>query len=192
MLQSQPKRYRSTFLHLYESDRIDSVLFYWFISCAGPSANPCIAGSKMGQAAVILGGFTVAALSIPLTNATTWLLTSQGRGRDILIAHSINSCALVLSFVAGLPYGPVGVAIAFSVSSLVVRLPLWYFIVGRRGPVKTGDLFAVFFRHIPVWIVTFFATWLTRTLVASLGPLPELLICAPVGFIFLRCLYFQL
>ena len=183
-LQSQPKRYRSTFLHLYEAIALIAFFFTGLFLALAHPLTLVLLGPKWEQAAVILGGFTLAALSIPLTNATTWLLMSQGRGRDILIAQSINSCALVLSFVAGLPYGPVGVAIAFSVSSLVVRLPLWYFIVGRRGPVRTADLFAVFFRHIPVWIVSFFATWLTRTQVASLGPLAQLLICAPVGFIF--------
>ena len=62
----------------------------------------------------MLGGFTLAALSIPLTNATSSFFISPGRGQDILIAESINCCALVFSFVGGLPYGPVGVAIAFS------------------------------------------------------------------------------
>jgi hypothetical protein len=49
--------------------------------------------------------------------------------------------------------------------------------------VRTADLSTVFFRHLPVWIVSFFATWLMLTQVASLRPLPQLLICAPVGFI---------
>src|SRR5205823_10346877 len=183
-LQSQPERYRSTFLRVYESVALIAFLGAGLLLALARPLTLVVLGPSWEQAAVIFAAFTIAALSIPLTNATTWLLTSQGRGRDILIAQSINSCALVASFVAGLPYGPVGVAIAFSCSSLVIRLPLWYFIVGRRGPVRTADLFAVFSRHIPVWIVSFFATWLMRTQVLSLRPLPQLLICAPVGFIF--------
>jgi polysaccharide transporter, PST family len=99
----------------------------------------------------------------------------------MLIAQSINSCAMVLSFVAGLPYGPVGVAIAFSVSSLVIRVPIIYFMVGRRGPVRTADLWGIFFRHLPIWIVVFFVTWFTLALVATLTPLVQLLVCVPVG-----------
>ena len=102
----------------------------------------------------------------------------------MFFAQSINSCAIVLSFVAGLPFGPVGVAIAFSFSNLLVRIPIYYFSVGRRGPVRTADLFVVFFRHIPVWVVIFSVTWLTLTLVANLGPLAQLLICGPVGLFF--------
>ena len=182
-LQSQPKRYRSTFLHLYEVIALTAFFFTGLFLAVAHPLTLVLLGPQWGQAAVILGGFTVAALSIPLTNATTWLLTSQGRGRDILIAQSINSCALVLSFVAGLPYGPVGVAIAFSVSSLVVRLPLWYFITGRRGPVRTVDLFAVFFRHLPVWAVVFSATWLATIPTAHFAPFIQLVICLSTGLL---------
>ena len=83
-------------------------------------------------------------------------------------------------------------AIAFSVSSLVIRLPLWYFIVGRRGPVRTADLFAVFFRHIPVWIVSFFATWLTRHPGGEFGATATTAHLRTSWVHFLRCLYLQL
>ena len=182
-LQSQPERYRSTFLRLYEAIALTAFFFTSLLLALAHPLTLVLLGPKWGQAAVIFGGFTVAALCIPLANASTWLLTSQGRGRDILIAQSINSCAVVFSFVAGLPYGPVGVAIAFSVSSLVVRVPLWYFMVGRRGPVRTSDLWGVLFRHLPVWIVVFFVTWLTLILAVSLSPLAQLLVCAPAGLL---------
>jgi PST family polysaccharide transporter len=140
-------------------------------------------GPKWEQAAVIFGGFTIAALCLPLANVSAWLFTSQGRGRDMFVTQLINSCAIVLSFLIGLPFGPVGVAIAFSISNLFVRVPIYYFNVGRSGPVRTADLWKVFFRHLPIWAIVFFATWLTLTRVANLAPLAQLLICAPVGML---------
>jgi PST family polysaccharide transporter len=180
-LQSQPERYRSTFLRVYEAIALTGCFFTGLLLALARPLTLVLLGPKWEQAAVIFGGFTVAALCIPLANASTWLFTSQGRGRDMLIAQSINSCAIVFSFVAGLSYGPVGVAIAFSVSSLVIRVPILYFMVGRRGPVRTSDLWGVLFRHLPVWIVVFFVTWLTLILAVSLSPLAQLFICAPVG-----------
>jgi PST family polysaccharide transporter len=180
-LQSQPERYRSTFLRLYEAIALTAFFFTSLLLALAHPLTLVLLGPKWEQAAAIFGGFTIAALCIPLANASIWLLTSQGRGRDILITQSINSCAVVFSFVAGLPYGPVGVAIAFSVSSLVIRVPTSYFMVGRRGPVRTSDLWRVFFRHLPIWIVVFFVTRLTLILAVSLSPLAQLLVCAPVG-----------
>jgi O-antigen/teichoic acid export membrane protein len=182
-LQSQPTRYRFTFLRLYEAIALTAFLFTGLFLAVARPLTLVLLGPQWEQAAVIFGGFTVAALCIPLANVSAWLFISQGRGREMFVAQSINACAVVLSFVAGLPFGPVGVAIAFSISNLLVRVPIYYFSAGRRGPVSTGDLWRIFFRHLPIWIIVFAVTWLTLTLVANLAPLSQLLVCVPVGLL---------
>lgn len=182
-LQSHPERYRSTFLRLYEAIALLAFLFTGLFLALARPLTLVLLGPKWEQAAVIFGGFTVAALCIPLANASAWLFISQGRGRDMFVTQSINACAVVLSFVAGLPFGPVGVAIAFSISNLLVRVPIYYFSVGRRGPVTTADLWRVFFRHLPVWVVVFSATFIALVLAARFTPLLQLLICVPAGLI---------
>jgi PST family polysaccharide transporter len=182
-LQSQPERYRSTFLRLYEAIALSGLFFTGLLLAVSRPLTLVLLGPKWEQAAVIFGGFTVAALCVPLTNASTWLFTSQGRGRDMFVAQSINSCFTVLSFIVGLPFGPVGVAIAFSLSYLLIRIPIYYYSVGRRGPVKTVDLWMVFFRHLPVWIVVFFATSAALIPCARFAPLIQLLISVPAGLL---------
>jgi len=180
-LQSQPERYRSTFLRLYEAIALTGFFFTGLCLALTRPLTLVLLGPKWEQAAVIFGGFTIAALCVPLANASAWLFVSQGRGRDLLITQSINSGAIVLSFLVGLPFGPVGVAIAFSISNLLVRIPIYYFNVGRSGPVRTADLWRIFFRHLPIWVVVFSLTRLMLAMVANLAPLAQLLICAPIG-----------
>jgi O-antigen/teichoic acid export membrane protein len=180
-LQSQPARYRSTFLRLYEAIALTGFFFTGLFLALARPLTLVLLGPKWEQAAVIFGGFTIAALCSPLGNACAWLFTSQGRGRDLFVTQLINSVAVVLSFLIGLPFGPVGVALAFSISNLLIRVPIYYYRVGRSGPVKTADLWRVFFQHLPIWIVVFFVTWLLLPLVAHLTPLAQLLICAPIG-----------
>jgi O-antigen/teichoic acid export membrane protein len=180
-LQSQPARYRSTFLRLYEVIALIGFFFTGLLLALAHPLTLVLLGPKWAQAGVIFGGFTIAALCIPLANASAWLFTSQGRGREMFITQSINACAVVLSFVGGLPFGPVGVAIAFSISNLLVRVPIYYFSAGRRGPVRTADLWTVFFRHLPVWVVMFVVTWLMRALTVDLRPLAQLLVCGSVA-----------
>ena len=187
-LQSQPERYRSTFLRLFDALALTGFAFTGLFLALARPITLVLLGPRWEQASVIFGGLTVAALCVPLTNVCNWLFISQGRGRDTLIAYSINSCVIISSFIAGLPYGPVGVAIAFSASGLLIRLPILYNIIGRRGPVRTTDLWAVFFRHLPVWVVIFVATWLMRSMVANLRPLTQLLTCAPAGAL-IGCAY---
>jgi O-antigen/teichoic acid export membrane protein len=183
-LQSQPARYRSTFLRLYEAIALTGFVFTGLFLALARPLTLVLLGPKWEQAAVIFAGFTIAALCIPLANASAWLFTSQGRGRDMFVAQSINACAVVLSFAVGLPFGPVGVATAFSVSSLLVRIPIYYFSAGRRGPVSTTDLWRVFFRHLPLWIIVFAATSLMLFAVADAAPpLAQLVVCGPVGLL---------
>jgi PST family polysaccharide transporter len=70
-----------------------------------------------------------------------WLLVSQGRVRDMLRWSLINAPISVLSIVAGLPWGVVGVAAAWSFGRVLIANPLLYWFVGRSGPVRTSDFY---------------------------------------------------
>ena len=182
-LQSNPQRYRSTFLRLYETIAISVFFFSSLLLALATPVTLVLLGPRWQQVTAIFAGFTFTAIQLPLTNAANWLLTSQGRGRDILHVASINAFVTVASFIIGLPFGPLGVAIAFSALGLLVRLPVLYYLTGRRGPVSTSDLWVRALRHLPLWILMFVATWLMRTTVVDLRPLTQLLICVPIGVV---------
>jgi O-antigen/teichoic acid export membrane protein len=180
-LQSQPARYRSTFLRLYEAIAISAFFLSSLLLALALPLTLVLLGRKWEPASAIFAGFTFTAIQLPLSSAANWLLTSQGRGKDILRVTSIAAFLTLASFIVGLRFGPLGVAIAFSATGLLVRMPILYYIAGRRGPVTTSDLWTRFLRHLPLWVVMLVATWLTRATVAHLHPLIQLLICAPVG-----------
>jgi O-antigen/teichoic acid export membrane protein len=182
-LQDQPERYRRTFLKAYEAIALIGFLFTGLFFALARPLTLVVLGPKWEGAAAIFAGFTIAALFYPLGSTSSWLYSSQGRGRDFLVATSICSGVMVCSFVAGLPFGPVGVAIAYSLSGVFIQLPVFYYIAGRSGPVKTNDLWRGFFRYLPVWFVVCGATYLTRSLVETFVPLAQLFICAPVGLL---------
>ena len=180
-LQSQPERYRSTFLRLYEAIVMSVFFFSSLLLALALPVTLVLLGRKWGQVSTIFAGFTFTAIQLPLSAAGNWLLTSQGRGKDIFRVTSINALLTLASFIVGLPFGPLGVAIAFSATGLLVRMPILYYIAGRRGPVSTSDLWTRSLRHLPLWVVMFVATWLMRAMVGQSHPLTQLLICAPVG-----------
>ena len=180
-LQSNRERYRSAFLRLYEAIAMGVFFFSSLLVALAVPLTLVLLGRKWAAASAIFAGFTFSALQLPLANAANWLLTSQGRGKDIFRATSINAAITFASFLVGLPFGPVGVAIAFSSVALLIRMPILYYIVGREGPVRTSDLWLRFARHLPLWLVMFATTSLVRAAVAGLHPVKQLLICAPVG-----------
>src|SRR5206468_1286777 len=99
-----------------------------------------------------------------------------GRGRDWLFFTLLGSCITVASFVAGLPFGPAGVAISYSVGGLFIGVPTLFYFAGREGPVTTADLWGGIFRYLPLWIVVCGVTWLVHLLFLSSAPLVQLVV----------------
>jgi O-antigen/teichoic acid export membrane protein len=182
-LLQQPERYRHAFLRIHEAIALAS---FPLTALLLPMADPLIAvvlGARWEGAVMILKGFTMVALYFPLANVSTWLFTSQGRGRDWVRATSVVSCITIGSFLAGLPFGPIGVAVSYSVSCVFVQLPFLYYWAGREGPVSTRDLWTGFLRHLPVWIVVCAGTYGAKVLFLSSSAATQLLLCVPAGIL---------
>ena len=182
-VQGQPDRYRRTFLQVFEAVALMSFLLTGLLL---PLAHPLtlvVLGPKWEAAAVIFAALTFAAMTYPLTSASTWLFASQGRGKDWVLASSIVSSVTLCSFLVGLPFGPVGVAISYSASRILTEVPFVYYMAGRRGPVSGKDLWLASLRHLPVWGVVCGTTWSARTLVLNANSWIQLLVCAPVALL---------
>jgi PST family polysaccharide transporter len=183
-LQNDPARYRRTFLQVYGAVALFGVpVAGLFLALSRPLVL-VVLGPKWEQAIPIFGWFTMAGLYFPLYYAVMWLLNTQGRGKDIITTSLILSITTIGSIVAGLPFGPVGVAAAFSCVGLLVRLPVQFYIVGRRGPVSTADLWTVALRYLPNWGVVLAVTHLTsRVLPPQWSSMLQLCLCASAGIL---------
>jgi len=182
-LQDQLERYRRTFLGVYEAVVMIGSLFMGLCLALAHPLTLVLLGERWEKAAVIFAGFTIAAPFYPPVTMCGWLLESQGRGGDFLRMSLIISGVSICSFIAGLPFGPVGVAFAWSGTCILISLPIIYHIVGRSGSISTADLWRGLLRQLPVWGVVCGATFLTKTMVTDRSPLIQLLVCAPVGLL---------
>jgi len=182
-LQTQPDRYRRAFLSVFEGLAIIGFIFTGLFL---PLAHPVVAvtlGPQWGSAAPIFAALTIAAVYLPLSASTSWLYTSQGRGRDLLLTASIHAVAMVASFLAGLPFGPTGVAVGYSVCGVLIQLPVACYIAGRSGPVSGKDLWFACVRHCPVSVVVLVVTSLAAWSTSSFSPILRLLVCVPAGLL---------
>jgi PST family polysaccharide transporter len=182
-LQPQPERYRRVVLQIYEATAVASFLFTGLLFALSRPLTLVVLGPKWEETAPILAGLTFAALYEPVASVASWMLMSQGRGKDFLVQSVIGSCLTVVSCLVGLPFGPKGVAMSYSAFCIFVALPLVYYIAGKRGPVSSWDLWGRFFTHLPVWVVVCSTTWLTRRAAINLQPLQQLLFCGAVGLL---------
>ena len=180
-LQTEPERYRRTFLQTFEAIALITFLFTGLFFVLAEPLTLVVLGPKWEKATAIFAAFTFAAVFYPFFVTANWLFASQRRGRDWLITSMWVSSLTFCSFLAGLPFGPAGVALFYSLGGIFLMLPISFRMAGRRGPVRTANLWAGFFRQLPVWGVVLGAAGVARLSVANFRPLAQLGICFPVG-----------
>ncbi len=182
-LQSDPARYRETFTRAYDAL---ALLTFPFTALCLALAEPLVLvllGPEWKGAIPLFAGFALTALALPLTLTASWLLTSQGRGRDLLHTYVVTSVATLVAYAVGLRWGPLGVILAFGAAQFLFILPILSYVAGRLGPVRTSDLWRGFFAHLPCWGAVFASASFARTVVGDEQPLVQLLMCTPVGLL---------
>lgn len=180
-LQSDPERYRRSYMRAYGT--LALVVFSFSAMCL-VLARPLvlvILGPKWTGVIPLFAVFALAAVSTPISGICSWIYESQGRGQDQLRNHAASGALTIFSYLLGLRWGPLGVATSFAIVSLLIRLPLIYYIAGRRGPVRTRDLWIGFLSHLPCWGAVVLTTSLAYKAVAYAAPIVQLIVCVPVG-----------
>jgi PST family polysaccharide transporter len=140
-LAHDPERYRAAFVRTLEKLLMVTMPGIVFLMVTADWAVRVVLGPQWTEAATIFSWLAVAGFLQPVGTTTGWLFVSQNRTRDMFKWGIIGSTMAIASILIGLPWGPVGVAMSYGLSGLLVRTPvgLWY--VGRNGPVRTRDFY---------------------------------------------------
>ena len=138
-LQSDLKRFREYYLKaLYVVAAIGMPLAA-LLGILSEEIIQILLGEKWMGVVPVFKVLSVAAVLQPMTNSTGWLFTSLGRTKLMLRWTFIGTLTVVLSFVVGLPYGPVGVALAYAIARFVLIPPA--FLIATMGTtIKAKDI----------------------------------------------------
>jgi len=180
-LQSDPQRYRRTFMRAYDLLALIALPFAAMCLALARPIVLVILGPKWNDVIPLFSAFALVAISSPLSAVCSWMFESQGRGKDQLHTYTAAGAVTLGSYLVGLHWGPFGIVLSLAIASLVIRLPIVYYLVGRSGPVSTGDLWIGFLSHLPCWGGVYIATMLARTMVENSAPIVQLLVCSPIG-----------
>ncbi len=178
-LNSDPERYRRTFLRSFDTL---ALLTFPFAALGLVLAEPLVLlvlGPKWEGSVPLFAGFSLVAVSLPLSIATSWLFMSQGRGKDLLHTYMMTGSVTVGAYLTGLMWGPLGVVMGLAIAGVTIRMPILYYLAGRRGPVSTTDLWTSFLAHLPCWCAVVATGMAIRPFVADSQPIVQVLICAP-------------
>ncbi|MDB5593450.1 MAG: capsular polysaccharide biosynthesis protein [Hyphomicrobiales bacterium] len=139
-MNGDPAQFRRAFL---QASGIQSLICIPGMAVAIGCADELIRillGEKWMAVAPIFYWLGFAGLIQPLIDSTGWLFFAQGRSKALMSMSVATSIVTVAAFFIGLRWGAVGVACAYAIVEYVYRVPLLFFLAGRRGSVTALDL----------------------------------------------------
>jgi PST family polysaccharide transporter len=170
-LRDEQHRYR------YAFRRMTQLLM--FVSLPGVSATIILShlvvsvllGAKWIGVAPVMAWLSFGALGSSVAVSASWLFVSQGRTREQLRYSLINATLAVSGFLAGLPWGPTGVATGAGLTFSLICVPLTCWGATRGGIVRLNDFMSAIAPLIAAGAVAFAAVWAMIHLLPSLGGL---------------------
>jgi O-antigen/teichoic acid export membrane protein len=146
-VQDNPERLRSYFLKGYEL--FLSLVMPITVGCAlfADDIVRVFLGSKWDAAAPVFRLLAPTILTFSLVNPLSWLMMATGHAARSLRIAAVFAPILVAGYVAGLSYGPSGVATGFSVSAVLLALPTIYWAT-RGTSITTVDALKVVMRPL--------------------------------------------
>lgn len=139
-LADEPARYRFAYLRALRILLLLTMPIVCFCIASAYELIPFLLGPQWTAASEVFVWLSIAAIHQPLTATIGWLFVTQNRTVEFAKWGVVNAITCILAFIAGLPWGVVGVAAAYAISDLLFRMPAIWWYVGRKGPVSTRDL----------------------------------------------------
>ena len=175
-LQHDPVNYRIAYLRSVQMLLLVTQPGIVFTIATADTLVPVLLGEQWRAVAPIFQWLGIAALQQSTSASTGWLFVSQGRSQEYMHWGAFNAATSTAAFFAGLPWGPVGVAAAYSITQIFPRMPVLWWMATRRGPVRLRDLYGTVIPHVAATGASFLAIIVLRP-VAALGPIPGLVAC---------------
>ena len=122
-LVDQPDRYRRTYrLAISLSANITTPAIAWLLVIC-PEAVPLLLGEQWAELPLILLSLTGAALHAATNGAGGWIYLSLGRVDRMLRWSCYAIVITIIAMAIGIQYGAIGVAIAVSLSQILIKFP---------------------------------------------------------------------
>lgn len=179
-LQDDPARYRRAYLSLSEKLAMVTAPAAALAVVAADWVVVLLLGPQWHASAPIVAWLAAAAALMPVAVTTGLLFVTQDRAVELFKVGMLNSAVTIASILIGLPFGPIGVAASFATGTLFVRVPLSFWLAGRKGPVTVGDLFGSVAPSAIAGCAVFAGVFAFRhlALVQTASPIVALMLCA--------------
>ena len=152
-LRDDPLKYSSYYLRVISLISLVSTPLVGFLIVCSSDLILLILGSQWAAASNIFKILGFSALIQPLYYTQGWLHISAGRSDRYLRWGLFSSFVIVIAFIVGLPYGPLGVAVAYTLATWAIIFPcMWY--AGRSAGIQVNDIFGAVGKNIAAGLIS--------------------------------------
>ena len=137
-------------------------------------------GSQWLDAAPIFQVLAFAGIAQTIMWTTEWIFQATGHAGRQAVWALISRPILVASFFVGLPFGPVGVATAYTVTNFLLLVPEFWFAL-RTSVLTAADVLAAVTRPVVLSLAAFGVTLVVRTALVGTGTWITLLSASGAG-----------
>lgn len=174
-LQDEPLRYRRYYTSIIA---VISYVTMPIIAIMAANAYELISillGSQWTQAAPIFRVLAFAGLAQSVAHANGLLYISTGRTGRQAVWAMISRPIVIVSFFLGLPWGAVGVAVAYTVCQYVLLVP-GFALASRGSPVRLGDIADAAWRPLVASVTAYGVSIAAHDLTSGAGAFVTLLV----------------
>lgn len=176
-LQDDPQRYRRYYLEALRLLALITMPLVAFLFAAAGAIVLLVLGDQWEEAGRLFSILAVAAFIQPVLNTTGWVYVSLGQTDRMARWGALWAGLLCVSFLIGLPWGPRGVAWAYTVANYLLALPgLW--VAYARAPVGISQVLGVLARPTVLGLAVGAAGVAVRGQLAGASPLAVIVACA--------------
>jgi O-antigen/teichoic acid export membrane protein len=167
-LVNSPNDYRKAYLRIVEKIAMITMPGVTLMCVCSDWLVLFVLGPQWSETARIFTFLGLAAFVQPVSRTFYWLLSTQLRTREMFVWSVIAAALAVMSIVAGLPWGAVGVAASYAITDLFIQTPLLLWLVGRKGPVGARHIYKTLAPPVCASVVTLLVLSLSRPWIAEL------------------------
>ncbi|KQP21179.1 lipopolysaccharide biosynthesis protein [Pseudorhodoferax sp. Leaf265] len=140
-LRNQPEQFRAYYRKVSFLLALASMPLVAFLAVAAEEAIGLLLGPHWHAAVPIFQALAFAAFIQPVASLRGIVTLSSGRSRDYLLLGTVNAVIVCIAFVAGLRWGPIGVAIGYSVAIYLALYPT-FILAFRTTKIRVLDFWA--------------------------------------------------
>jgi PST family polysaccharide transporter len=139
-LRNEPERYKEVFMRIVRVVMLVTLPGILVLALCADWLIPFVLGPRWQGVVPIFRNLALVGALQTVNGTIGALFITQGRTGQMARWGVVYAVICNISFAMGLPWGAQGVALAYGTTELLIRTPIYWWWVGREGPVRTGDL----------------------------------------------------